>query len=357
MRKIQQIGASWGKWFLLACFCLGWGSNQYIEAAIDSNTDEAAVHWGQVLTATTPVSRAVAANRWTNANSFGSGPFAVILDDHFRQSEIAESGLRVTRKGITCGADHLWSLADARNSLRLGAIAGYLDGDVHPSYATIAWKQKFFNGAAFAAYESFNGKNLKTNVNLFAGLQRTEDRFPEKERGLEDAPSRKLAANGQFAILEGVKILRQWENMQIGPWALISYSRVNQNNYWEDIGACEFLDTIIGINFAKEYRRNADQPHTASAFLKCGWQQQQIFMGHTDVAAYPGRNSFVIINELRANLNTHWSIATNLQAALAKGQNTYAVSISLGRDFYGLATSAREQVITRQRSADTESKR
>jgi hypothetical protein len=345
MTEIQETLSKWCL-LVLASFCLPWSlcpaaqvEDEY-EPAVD-----AAVRVAQILTATTPIFLTVAGNRWADANGSGADPFIEILDDHFRQSKVADTGFRIARNGVACGVDHTWPVAGARNSLSLGALAGYLDGRIHPFESDIAGKQKFFSGAVFAAYESFEGNALKTNVNLFAGLQRMENKLPTIDGDRDGIIFQKMISNGQFVVLEGTKILCRWKNLQVGPWVMVSYDHVNQKIRETPLGTCEFLDTTIGITLEKECQRNDGQRHIPGAFLKCGWQQQQIFHAHTDVMAYPGRNSFVIINGLHAHLNSHWTVAANFQAALAKDQNTYALSVALGRNFFGLMASAREQVI------------
>jgi uncharacterized protein with beta-barrel porin domain len=256
-------------------------------------------------------------------------------------------------------------------------MAGYLSGNVHFSGSAAGLGKivpsKFYSGAVFAAYEGLGENDLKTAVNFFAGLQHSENKLSRaNDRG--DVFFGKMDANGQFITLEAVEIFHRWESVQVGPWALLSYNRAYQKGYAERGNAANtagaqtvspvthhFLDATIGLNVEKDFQPTDAQRYVTGAFFKCGWQHRAV-QNHSAasvkfksaalgdgsypaVFAYPGRNSFVINTGLHANLNAHWTAVASFHGTLAKDQNTYALSVALGRDFYGLMASAREQVI------------
>jgi hypothetical protein len=309
--------------------------------------------------------RRAAINPGSGASLPGSGSFAAILGDHFRQSEIDGFGYHVTLKGIACGTSRLRPLAIGHNSVRLGVLGGYLDGKIHFSGSAAGSGKvapsKFYGGGVFAAYEGLGATDLKTNVNFFAGLQRTENKLSRMNDG-GYAFEGKMTANGQFATLEAVEIFHRWEGVQVGPWALLSYNRVYQKGYAErgnspdNAGAQtvssvthNFLDATIGLNAEKDFQPTDAQRYITGAFLKCGWRHRAI-QNHSAalvkfnsaalgdgfypaVFARPGRNSFVINTGLRATLNARWNAFANLHGTLAKDQKSYALSLVLGRNF------------------------
>jgi hypothetical protein len=318
-----------------------------------------------ISAATTSMLRAAVGNPRTGVNASGQGLFAAILGDHFRQNEIDGFGYHATLRGIACGTDHSWALVNYRSSVRLGAMAGYLSGNVHFSGSAAGLGKivpsKFYSGAVFAAYEGLGENDLKTTVNFFAGLQHSENKLSRiNDRGYVFAG--KMAANGQFVTMEAVEIFHRWESVQIGPWALLNYNRVYQKGYAERGNSLDnagaqtvfsvthnFLDATIGLNVEKDCQPTDAQRYITGAFLKCGWQHRAI-QNHSAalvkfnsaalgdgsypaVFAYPGRNSFVINTGLHANLNTNWTAVANLHAAWARDQSTCAGSIVLGRNF------------------------
>jgi hypothetical protein len=318
-----------------------------------------------ISVAATSMLRVAAVDSRANAGMSGTGPFAAILGDHLRQSEISGFDYRTNLRGIVCGADHSWPRANSRRSVTLGAVAEYLAGDVHFS-GNAAGRgkivaQKFCSGAVFAVYEGLGTSDLTTNVNLFAGLQRTESKLSRtNENGY--AFSGEMNARGQFVALEAVKILCQHETVQIGPWVLLCYNRVCQEGYAEYGNAPDnagaqtvsqathnFLNATIGLNAKKECQRTDIQRYISGGFLKCGWQHRAL-QDHTvaevqfNSAAlasgsypatfgYPKRNSFVCTSGLRANLNAHWCAAADLHATLIRNQKNCAFSIALGHNF------------------------
>jgi hypothetical protein len=318
-----------------------------------------------ISVATASMLRAAAARPLIRANISGDGIFAAILGEHFRQSEIDGFGYRANLKGIACGVDRSLPLVNSRRSLRLGAMAGYLNGNVHFSGSAAGRGKivpsKFYSGAIFAAYDGLGENDLKTAVNFFAGLQHSENKL---SRVNDDGYTfgGKMSANGQFASLEAVKILRRWAGVQIGPWALLSYDRICQKGYAERGNSSDnagaqtvssvshnFLDTTIGLNAEKDFQPTDTQRYITGAFLKCGWRHRAIqnhsaalvkfnsaALGNEFYPAtfgYPGRNSLVIDTGLRANFNIHWNAIANFHGTLAKNQNTCALSLTIRYNF------------------------
>jgi hypothetical protein len=318
-----------------------------------------------IATAATSILRTAAVNSLTNGDRPEDGPFAGFLGGHLRQGEIDGFGYRVNLEGIACGVDHLCQPTTRNHSVRLGALAGYLGGDARFSgeasgrEKTVA--QKIFSGAVFAAYEIPGKNDLKTNINVFAGLQRSKN---ELSRVNNDGYSfsGKMNADGQFVALEAVKILHRYGDVQIGPWALVSYNRVCQKGYDEhgdapaNAGAQtvssvthNFLDTTVGLAVEKDWQRVDVQRDATRAFLKCGWQRRAI-QDHTAASVqfnsealknasypalfgYPGRNSLALSAGLRANLSGHWDTAAAFHATLAKSDKTFALSLALAYNF------------------------
>jgi hypothetical protein len=318
-----------------------------------------------IITAATSILRSAAINSLTDASRSNDGLFAGFLGGHLRQDDIDGFGYHVNLTGIACGVDHLCQSADTCHSVRLGALAGYLGGDTRFSGTASGNEkivtQKIFSGAVFAAYETLGKSDLKTNVNVFAGLQHARNEM-SRVNGNGYSFSGKMNANGQFVTLEAVKILHHFDGVQVGPWALVSYNRVYQKGYDEHGNAPDnagaqtvssvthnFLDTTIGLNVEKEWQRADVQRDGTRAFLKCGWQCRML-QKHTDASVkfnseslgnvpfpalfgYPGRNSFALIAGLHANLNGHWDTDAAFHTTLAKNDKSFALSFALGYNF------------------------
>jgi hypothetical protein len=170
---------------------------------------------------TSSLLRMAVVGRLANPGGSAGGPFAALLGGRLHQDAINGFGYGLNVKGLSCGVDRLFLLADGRATMRLGVLAAYLTGNVHFSgrasgRGKIA-EQKVHSGAICAAYETLGANDLKTNINLFAGLQRSKNELCRvNTRGY--SVHGRLNADGQFVALEAVKILRRSSGgAQIGP--------------------------------------------------------------------------------------------------------------------------------------------
>jgi hypothetical protein len=129
-------------------------------------------------------------------------------------------------------------------------------------------KQDLYAGALFVAYEEFHETNLKTNANLFARAEYSENALSRTDEN-DNVFGANIRGNNWFIYFEFLKNIHRCGNGQFGPWLCLNYNRVSHNEYSENClfgdpskaqtitsVNLDFLDTIIGVNIEGDF---ADQ--------------------------------------------------------------------------------------------------
>jgi hypothetical protein len=300
--------------------------------------------------------------RMNNVKGNGNDPFLTLLYGNFHQDETNGFGYGSDFVGIGGGLDWMHHFSGEKY-LRLGVTLGYLSGSTD-FFGSASGRGKHVShgvcsGAIFAAYETFGKNNLKTDINLFAGISHSRDKMSRVDssghafRGI-------MKANSQFIQLEITKNMLLFRGVQIGPWCHASYNHVAQGSYKESATSGEsgsqsvskvrhnFLDTIIGVNVEKEFQDKSNPASRFRTFLKMGWCCQAM-RKHSSAAVqfdipqlqgvyppsfgYPSRNSLALVAGFRKKFNEHVDLLCSWHASFSKNARNNILSATLGYTF------------------------
>jgi outer membrane autotransporter protein len=306
-----------------------------------------------VMNANTLVINALA-ERMTSVKGCLADPFIHALYGHAHQNEIEGIGYNNNMGGFIIGIDDVLTFSNEKY-LRLGAVFGYIHGKTNFfGSATGPEKSAKHNVCSltlFGAYESFNDKNLKTNIGVTLGYCHGKDSLSRTDPDCNNFDG-KIRSNSAFLGLEFVKNLYAHKGYNFGLWCRANYSRIAQKGYDESSSATtgaqhvsainhNFLTTVVGINIEKEIfnQEYADKKLTLS--LKAGWESQ-IMRKHSDATASfdnnlgigefsptlgsPSRNAAIVSIGASQKLNVNWSITGSYVARFNKDISTHNLS-------------------------------
>ncbi|MDR2720687.1 MAG: autotransporter outer membrane beta-barrel domain-containing protein [Puniceicoccales bacterium] len=304
-------------------------------------------------------------NHLTDVKKNGNDPFIAVANGQFRQDEISGFGYSSSLSGVAGGFDWKYNFLNERHlcvGIALGFFSGHTKFSGEASSRGKSADHMIYDGAIFAAYESFGKNNLKTDINLFMGIGHSRNKLYRMDgNGCEFRGNMK--SNNQSAKIEVVKNLISFNGAQIGPWLFIDYNHVNQSAYDESYlnakqyGAQSlskvkhnFLDAIIGLNLEKEIQNKNDFDSGLRLFLKAGWHHQ-LLRKHSSATVkfdvpdlrnvdaysplfdYPKKSAVVFVAGLRKKFNQHWEIAGHWNGTFARNVRRNLCSIFLGYDF------------------------
>jgi hypothetical protein len=293
-------------------------------------------------------------DRLTNVKGRLADPFIHAIYGHARQHKLSKWGYANDMGGFVVGTDDVWNLPDERY-LRLGAAFGYVHGKTDFSGSAIgveeSAKHDIYMVEFFGAYESFDDKQLKTNVGVTFGYCWGCDRLHRvhSKLGIFDA---KVRSNNIFVGAEFVKNMYTYEGCQFGLWLRGNYSHIAQKGYDETTTAAvgaqhvsavhhNFFITVVGFNVEKEI---FDPEHSDERWLfslKVGWECQAV-RKHSDatilisnpfaigeiIPAYgqPGNHSAIGSLSASRNFNDHWRITGSYSGRFGKDTSSHSLS-------------------------------
>lgn len=308
----------------------------------------------QITTAVVSMFRNAVAVRLTDVKGNGNDPFVSAIGGHVHQSSIAGIGYGGDLYGVTAGADKLLNYKDG--CVRLGAMIGYIYGDVNFHGSAIGKKQKSkqdnYLGALYGAYEAFNEKNLKTDLNLSCGFGYTKHRLNRVDQQ-GAGYNAKMKSNNFFLSAEFIKNLYAVQGIQFGLWLRADYNHIHQKAYSENGGAgaqsiskakFDFLDTTVGVNIEKEIQNSSNSDRSLRLYMKAGWNCQPVRSHSTIVAGVNGKdsvvsphfgshNSAVFTAGLRQKLNARWDLIGEWNGSFNKKHSNNLVTLGAGYTF------------------------
>jgi hypothetical protein len=300
------------------------------------------------------------APRLADVKGNGNDPFVLAIAGHSHQSQIGGFGYSSDLYGIAGGADYSFKLGNECYT-RVGAVVGYINGDTEFTGSSIGRrktaKQDVYTASLFAAYESFNAKNLKTNASLFIGTSYTKTKLFRID-GDNHAFHGRMSSINEFVSFEAINNLYYWKGAQFGLWFKADYNHIRQNGYSETSTAAtgcqhvskidfDFFNTTIGINIEKEIQHAARQDSRLRLYLKAGWNAQLTgkhsdgtvsidgthFGSFSPTLGSPSRHSAVLSAGFRNKLNSHWDVVGEWDAHVSKDQTNNTVLLGVGYTF------------------------
>ncbi|MDE6432296.1 MAG: autotransporter outer membrane beta-barrel domain-containing protein, partial [Opitutales bacterium] len=297
-------------------------------------------------------------SRLTDISAGGDEAFISGIGGHVHQNELAGVGYSGDLYGITARADKLLHNKDC-GYIRLGAMIGYLYGDINFRGLAIGKKQTAkqdnYIGMLYGAYESVNDKNLKTDLNLSFGFGYTNNRvsrIDEKDFGY----NAKVKSNDILVSAEFIKNVYAVQGIQFGLWLKADYNRIHQKSYNESASNggksaqsvskvnFDFLDTTVGINIEKEICNSSRADRSLRLYARAGWNCQPLRHHSTISAEISGKsgvvdpefgshNSAVFIAGLRQRLNANWEIIGEWNGSFNKKHSNNVVTVGAGYSF------------------------
>jgi hypothetical protein len=211
----------------------------------------------------------------------------------------------------------------------MGATFGYFKGDSkffgEAVKKKLSVKQTSYAGDLFVAYESFNDKNLKTNISLPARME-----FSKNKLSRTDANNNKSEATGRlnspFFHFDALKNVYRNDGLRLGPWVCSKYDHA----YWKKDtlfpkASFTFLDAGAGLNIEPEsekcdnesgQRSDASEKHgdkfSLRLFLKGGFGFQPVRKSYVNAGTSTAmlkesyKNHLMFVAGLCTGLTDHW---------------------------------------------------
>ncbi|MDR2779030.1 MAG: hypothetical protein LBB16_01950 [Puniceicoccales bacterium] len=324
-------------------------------------------------------------NRMTDVKGNGNDPFLIMGGSYARKGIANGGGYKNNLGGIVGGFDYVYQFDEEENDyddeddqkkeskdryLRLGIAGGYFRGKSNFT-GPIAYREKIsseniYAAAVFAAYEAFNSKKLKTDINLFAGFEYAKNeisRIDENEIFFHGSAK----SNILFAYFECIKNLFRRDNWQFGPWVFIKYHYVTQDGYddvsddnpakSQRIGGVkfDFLDTILGCNIEYEHtsitdyeyfgnkEQNGNNARGMRLFFrgglgiqpirKCSIVDHEVDTGEYPMLRYPPKRYAMVVAGFREKFDEHWELAGSWKGTFGKNFAMHVVTLGVGYNF------------------------
>jgi hypothetical protein len=348
-----------------------------VAAIVDSKiTEPVACESGELaymaVDATNTLTNAIITRR-TSVKGSVADPFVYIFGGHTHRNRVISGGLGCSSDiyGIAVGIDKVYSSDDGilnlgdNDYVRIGGVIGYvntdsrLSGSIYDRSRTS--EQEMCAALVFGAYETFNEKHLKTNINATVGVGHIENKLHRVDHKF--SPSifdAKVKSYSAFANAEFVKNMCACRGFHFGLWTAINYNRVCQDSYSEsahnpsdstiarhfDKLHHNFLDTIVGINIEKEIQSAKYSDAKLRILCRAGWDHQN--HDHSDVKVYvaglrmldeftnfgcPAKNSAVVVLSLTGVLDRHWSFVGSWTGRFNKDMSNNVVTCGIEYDF------------------------
>jgi hypothetical protein len=287
-------------------------------------------------------------NRLSDVKGNGNDPFIGLVGAHSERDLDGGSECRTTFYGITGGADYRWDLSGVENSLlRAGAFLGHVRGDV--KYRGDGYQpgervhQRTTLAGIFAAYESFDARALKTNLDATFSIGFTGNELSQSGHSYR--------FNGQNISLDlnGVRNLFSINGLQVGPWAGIGYHRVRQAAHGEWDGGQEisaaktcanFFQSTLGLSAEREFNLRAGDPDfRLRTYARLGWCCQPRTSSAPTATAqslarpYGDRHSAIASVGFRQKFDAHWDLTGSWNGDFSGHYRLNRMTLALGYTF------------------------
>jgi hypothetical protein len=150
-----------------------------------------------------------------------------------------------------------------------------------------------FVTALYGAYESFDSKQLKTDINVIAGFLYSKNRLNRDFKVYNDLDdiddpilmSTKADSTSVFVRIEATKNIFSLLGCQFGPWLMAKYHHVRQEGYDEhsvlgelhsDRMRFHFIDTVVGLNMESEFQSKEHDGRSVKFTFRGGWNCQPL---------------------------------------------------------------------------------
>jgi hypothetical protein len=341
------------------------------DANDDSTQSCASGELASIVVSSVNLFRSAISSRLTDVKGNGNDPFILGVAGHTHRGQVNDFAYDSDLYGLAGGLDHLFKLNNG-DYWRAGAAISYVSGDTvfsgKGSGKEKSTEQGLYSLALFAAYEGFDAKKLKMDINLCAGLGYGNDKLFRIDNDGNVFDSKMKSHNG-FISLEGIKNLAACNDVQVGLWLRADYNHIREGGYDEKtsstaIDRCghisstsfNFLNTIVGVNVESEIgsapANEGEQFATAGSsslrlYMRAGWNWQPV-RKHSKASAYVGaltnntftptvglasRHGAVIEAGFREKLNVHWDIVGQWTAFFSKNQTDSLFSLGVGYNF------------------------
>jgi uncharacterized protein with beta-barrel porin domain len=282
-------------------------------------------------------------------------PFVQIFGYHQHGDETRGVGHRTDGWGALFGLDFTKELK-CGGQLKYGAILSFGRSEIRFFGSAIgrskATDQTLTFGGVFGAYENFNDKGLKTNYNLTIGFGHGTNDLRRTDSG-NNSFSAKYDSNSFYIHLEGVRNVCRYRDIQIGPWATLSYTRMWDKAYEESGPATpmsmssthrDFLHMTLGISLEKEIHYVENPHRNMKLFARIGWEcepvrSQSFAIGYVGTNPFTpskkggSRNALVLIGGVRKKLSEHVEVSGSLLGRFSNKDRLFAASATIGYSF------------------------
>lgn len=301
--------------------------------------------------------RGAVASRLTDVKGNGNGPFITAVGGHVHQGELLGVKYSGDLYGIAGGVDKLFFIEN-HGYLRVGAMLGYIYGDIDFTDSAISSqtdKQDNYLGAIYGAYETFDAKNLKTDINLSLGFGYTEHELSRRDVWNYGYKS-KMKSSNIFFSAEFIKNLYEVQGIQFGVWAKADYNHIRQKSYTERAlngGTCaqsvkkanfDFVDMTLGVNIEKEIQISSNSDRRLRVYMRAGWNCQPVH-GHSTILAsihnqtnvmstdFGSKNSAVFVAGCRQRIDANWDIFGEWNGSFNKKHSNNVITLGAGYTF------------------------
>ncbi|MDE6432469.1 MAG: autotransporter outer membrane beta-barrel domain-containing protein [Opitutales bacterium] len=301
--------------------------------------------------------RGAVASRLIDVKGNGNDPFITAVGGHVHQSELLGVKYSGDLYGVAGGVDKLFFIEN-HGYLRVGAMLGYIYGDIDFTDSAISSqtdKQDNYLGAIYGAYETFDAKNLKTDINLSLGFGYTEHELSRRDVWNYGYKS-KMKSSNMFFSAEFIKNLYEVQGIQFGLWAKADYNHIRQKSYTERAlngGTCaqsvkkanfDFIDMTLGVNIEKEIQISSNSDRRLRVYMRAGWNCQPVH-GHSTILAsihnqtnvmstdFGSKNSAVFVAGCRQRIDANWDIFGEWNGSFNKKHSNNVITLGAGYTF------------------------
>ncbi len=338
---------------------VGLGMADVVDAstATFASTEEAKVCMNSAMasinTSMMKMFRSSFASRLSDVKGNGNDPFLSVIGGHLHQGQIDGIGYSVNVYGVAGGADKLLKLSQEKY-LKLGVAIGYIYGDADFKgnlVNTQTAKEDLYVASVYGAYESFDKKNLKTDINVFLGFGYGESRLKRVD-SKSNVYSGTMKSHNESISIEFIKNLYAIHDVQIGLWLKMDYNHIHQRGYSEkgnksfakSVSKANFdlLNTTVGVNIERELQNFSNEKSRLRLYMKAGWNCQPVRDSISGVVtnasfvpnvSFGSRNTGVVAAGFREKFNEHWDMVGEWNGTFSRKQSDNVITLGLGYSF------------------------
>jgi hypothetical protein len=307
----------------------------------------------QTTVKTLDLARGTFDGRLTDIKGNGNDPFVGLIVAHAERDLSADTHYRTTYYGLAGGLDYRWDLSESA-FIRAGAFLGHVRGDVKydvddggtaipgigaGSTDRTRIHQRTTMGGFFAAYEYFDSRALKTNLDVTLSLAHSKNEILQVGYG-SDFHSQDIAFN-----LDASRNLYSYKGFQFGPWVAVAFHHIREDGYKfagdpQPELSSNLIGWTVGVNGEREFDLGANHPELRlRAFGRIGacWQPRGRNIGapaaHTLGQALGDHCSCVVILGFRQKITENWDVTGAWNGDFSGHYHLNKGSLSVGYTF------------------------